>query len=1067
MSTILKKGYSSFNFVLSLCFILQLFCIKNSMGSSHANSGSVYPSGELFVYNIGLQQTGRVSGNVTNSNGNPISGATISVPALGISTSSNSAGRYSLELPSGEHTLKVSFISFASQERKVTVSPGSTQEVNISLLENSDDIDEVVVVGYGTSKKTDVTGSTSTISTKQFENAPATRIDQLLQGQASGVDVKSTNGAPGAPTTIRIRGSRSITATNEPIYVIDGIVDPSGTSLNSINPSDIESINILKDASTTAIYGSRASNGVILVTTKKGVAGRDIVRISTNQGFSQLPRKLDLMNAREFAEFINEALVFGNKPPLYPNIDSLINKIGDGTDWIDAVTETAPFSSYDASASGGAGGDRGYTYFISANLLDQNGIIKNTGFKRYQGRINLTKKFGSRINMGVSTNISREQHKISSLNFGTNTGWSSSFIFLPPTMPIYKEDGSYETYNPIWYTGGHINNPVAVLDKVKNERAINNILTNAYLEFELLKDLKLKSTLGINFINQRGNYYSPTDMPQNVFNNTLFGSANSDIYNTLGLINENTLNFKRSFGEHTLDLLAGTSYQTKRVDRLYGAGSNLTNDITQYNNLGLTELQFRGLASGLDENTIISFLGRANYNYGGRYYLTLTGRADGASNFAMGKKWGIFPSGAAKWRISEESFFKESEIKEIISELAVRASYGISGNQGIANYQSLASLPSNPNSYIFGGQQTLGYTQGNLANKDLSWETTAQFDAGLDMHFFNGRINFTADYYDMKSRDLLLTVQLPSQTGYTSRLINLGRSQTKGFDFSLSGEVLHKGDFSWQANLNVSTNSQQVTDIGPLSKVFLDAGIGYGVTTSYLQKGYPIGGNFGLEYVGTWKNQQEIDAELAKPIEEREFVSHNSHYLPGGQKYRDYSPDGQININDYHYLGQANPKVFGGIGSSFNYKRLSMDVFFQFSQGAKMYNAMEFFNGSGSSLTNQFHYFVNRWSPENPTSEIPKVESRDNIASTRLLQDASFIRFKSAQIRYSLGGLILPHIIKDMDVFASGTNLFLWTKYRGFDPEVNSSGGSSTIIANDNGNYPNGRVITFGVNLTL
>ncbi len=1067
MLTFLKKDYASFYFVFGLCFIMQLCCTKKSSGSNRHLNTSEFLSTNLKTTNTSIQQTSTITGIVTNTAGKPIPGATISIPKLGLSTSTDKDGKYSLDLPTGEHLLKVSFISFTSQERKISVTAGSKQEVNFSLIDNSDNIDEVVVVGYGTSKKTDVTGSTSTISTKQFENAPATRIDQLLQGQASGVDVKSTNGAPGAPTTIRIRGARSITATNEPIYVIDGIVDPSGTSLNSINPSDIESINILKDASTTAIYGSRASNGVILVTTKKGVAGKDIVRFSTNQGFSQLPRKLDLMNAREFAEFINEALVYGNKPPLYSNVDSLINKIGKGTDWIDAVTETAPFASYDASASGGDSGERGYTYFVSGNILDQNGIIKNTGFKRYQGRINLTKKFGSRINMGVSTNISREQHRISSLNFGTNTGWSSSYIFLPPTMPIYKDDGSYETYNPIWYSGGHINNPVAVLDKVKNERSANNILANAFLDIVILPDLKLKSTLGVNLINQRGNYYSPTDMPQNVFNNRLFGTASSDIYNTLGLINENTLNYVKSFGEHNLDLLAGTSYQTKRVDRLYGSGNNLTNDITQYNNLGFSEQQFRGIASNLDENTIISFLGRANYNYAGKYYFTLTGRADGASNFAAGKKWGMFPSGAVKWRISEESFFQDANLKQTISELAIRASYGISGNQGIANYQSLASLPSTTNSYIFGGQQSLGYTQGNLANKDLGWETTAQFDAGLDVQFFNGRLNLTADYYDMKSRDLLLTVQLPSQTGYTSRLINLGRSQNKGFDFSLSGEVLHKGDFTWQANVNVSTNNQKVTDIGPLSKVFLDAGIGYGVTTSYLEKGYPIGANFGLEYVGTWKNQQEIDLELAKPAESREYVSNNSHYLPGGPKYRDYSPDGILNINDYHYLAQANPKLFGGVGSSFGFKRLTLDVFFQYSQGAKMYNAMEFFNGSGSSLTNQFKFFTGRWTPENSTSDIPKVESRDNIASTRLLQNASFIRFKSAQIRYSLGGMILPKVIKDMDVFASGTNLFLWTKYRGFDPEVNSSGGSSTVIANDNGNYPNGRVITFGVNLTL
>lgn len=1015
----------------------------------------------LFISIEGISQA--IRGIVRDKNGSPLSNVSVVEKNTGNGTISDTTGYYFIN--AGRNSILVfSLIGYKPFEININ----NQEEINVSLEDEAAAMNEVVVVGYGTSRKRDLTGSASTVSGEQFEKLPATRADQLLQGRASGVDVKSTNGAPGSPTTIRIRGARSINATNEPIYVIDGIVDPSGTNLNSINPADIESINILKDASTTAIYGSRASNGVVLVTTKKGREGRDAFRFSTTQGFSQLPRKLDMMNAREFAEFINEARVYGKQAPLYSNVDSLINIIGEeGTNWTDAVTRNARFSNYDVSASGGTGGDRGYTYYLSGNILDQQGILLNTGFKRYQGRLNLTKKFSSKLGIGLNVNISRERYDLSSLNFGTNTGWSTSYIFLPPTMPVYNSAGGYESYNPIWYTGGYINNPVSVAEKVTNRRNATNVLSNFFIEYEVLKNLKFKSTLGTNFIAQRTDTYSPTDMPQNIANNRLFGSASSDIYNTYSLINENTLNYILKTGVHNFDFLAGTSYQTRKIDRLYGSGSNLTNDITQYNNLGLTEQQLRGLASSLDENTVVSFLGRINYNYDRRYYITLTGRRDGASNFSANNKWGFFPSGAFKWRVSQENFFEDSKIRNVFSDLAVRVSYGISGNQGIANYQSLASLSSNTNAYIFGGQMALGYTQGNLMNDKLSWETTAQLNTGLDMELLKGRLAITADYYHMWSKDLLLTVQIASQTGYTSRLINLGKTFNEGFDFSLSGDVIRGRDFTWKSILNISTNRQQVTDIGPLSKVFLDAGIGYGVTTSYLETGVPIGSNYGLVYAGTWKSQAEIDAEQKLAAGSRNFVSHGSHYLPGGPRYFDSNHDGKLDINDYQYLGQANPKVFGGFGNTFTYKRISLDFFLQFSRGNKMYNAMEFFAGTGTSFSNQFRYMLNRWSESNPTSDIPKVESRDNIASTRFLHDASLLRLKSATLNYNLAGTLLKSYIKDMNVFISGTNLFLKTKYNGFDPEVNTSGGSSTVIANDNGNYPNSRTFTVGLNVTF
>src|SRR6201991_1116884 len=1037
--------------------------------------------------NTSAQQSPQIKGTVLDGQGDPVEGVSVIARQGTKEAGSAVTGKDGLftigKLQSAaSYDLHFTHVNYAVYVEKGVVVKNGLTTLLIRLTAKENNLSEVVVqVGYGSSRKHDLAGSVTSVPTGNLVNLPATRIDQMLQGRAAGVYIKSTNGAPGSPTTIRIRGTRSISATNEPIYVIDGIVDPGGAVLSSLNPDDIEGIDVLKDASTTAIYGSRASNGVVLITTKKGKAGKDVVHFSSNQGISQLARTLDMMNAREFAGFENEARASSLNnfaPPLYTNIDSIVKTVGGdkGNNWIDDATRNAPFSSYDMSISGGESGDHGYSYYLSGNYLNQQGIILNTSFKRYQGRLNFTKKISSKAEFGATLNVTHSNTSAASIAFGANSNWLSSYVFLPPTMPVYKPDGSYATFNPIWYLGGgNIDNPIAILDKETNVTPANNTLGNFYIQYELLPGLKLKSTLGVNFINSRNNWYVPSDMPTKILNNQMTGSTSSYQSNTSSLINENTVTYTKNFGAHHLDFLAGESFQTRKTDILSGSGSGITNDITQWNNLGVIDQSLRGIGSSYDENTVLSYLGRVNYDFQKRYYLTFTARRDGASNFAADKKWGFFPSGAAKWRVSNESFFKGSKVSNVISELSARVSYGLSGNQGIADYASLPSLSSIPipnsgaTGYLFGTGQTpvLGYTQGNLANNNLTWETTGQLDAGLDFEFFNGRLNFTADYYRMNSKNLLVTVQIPSQTGYGSRLVNLGKSLTDGFDFSVNGDVIRSRNFKWNVIVNLSTNHQKVTDIGPLTKVLLDPGIGYGVTSSYMEKGVPLGANYGLDYAGVWKSQADITAELAKPAGKRTYVSASNQYLPGHPKYIDPNHDGVLNVNDYHYLAPANPTIYGGFGSTLTYKRVTFDFFFQFNAGNKMYNGMEFFAGTGTYLTNQFKYVLNHWSPTNPNSNIPAVESRDNIASTRLLHDASLLRMKSVMLSYDLKGLAPKKVFKDAQVFVSGTNLFLLTKYNGFDPEVNSGGQSSTIVAVDNGNYPNSRTITFGLNFSL
>lgn len=1000
-----------------------------------------------------------VSGKVTDSTGASLPGVSIVVKGTTNGTITDFDGKYTLANVQGDAVLVYSFVGMKTQEVRVS----GKSVIDVKLEEDAIGIEEVVAIGYGTMKKSDLTGSVSSVSAKEFTNLPVTRFDQMLQGRAAGVDVKSIDGAPGSGTTIRIRGNRSINASNEPLYVIDGIIGEG--NLSSINTNDIESINILKDASAIAIYGSRGSNGVVLVTTKKGKEGKDAINLSVTRGIQSIDksRKPEMMNAKQFAEFENESRVASGLKILYT--DEQIAAMGEGTDWIDEATRDAAYANYNISFSGG---NNGLTYYLSGNIMEQEGIVLNSGYKRYQVRMNLDKVYNSWFKMGANFNVSRDRIDKTTVELGSNLGWPRNMFTLPPTMPVYKEDGSLESYNPIYYSGGgHVNTPVAQT-LVELFTRSNELQGNMYAEFKILDGLKFKSTLGTVLYSNRYNYYEPSYMPLKIAQKSETGNASGQSEFSSYLLNENLLTYDKEIKDHHVNIVAGGTYQHRETEVLYASGTGLTDDILKYNNLSVTEQSRRGVNSDQNENTLVSFLGRANYDYKKKYFITATGRYDGASNFARNKKWGFFPSFALKWNVAEESFYKESNLSSFISNLSLRGSHGMSGNQGIANYQSLPSLSSTSNGYIFGqGNTTLAFTQGNLENKRLTWETTTQTDLGLEFGLLKGKINVTADYYHMTTKDLLLTVQIPSQTGYTSRLMNIGKTMSRGFDLQISANIFNNRDFSWRTDITMSTNDQEVLDLGPLVQVLLDHN-NYGAYTNYLEVGVPLGANFGVEYVGPWQSQEEIDTELAKPAGQREYVSKNGYYKPGRPKYIDYNHDGQLSqAGDYHYLGTTNPTFFGGIGNSFRYKNLSLDFFIQYSAGNTMYNDLEFFIGSGYYLTNQLEYMTDRWTPTNTDTNIPSVDSRDNIPSTRVLHDASFIRLKSARVSYNLGNNLLKKYVKSCDIFVSGTNLFLFSKYNGFDPEVNKGGSSSTIRAKDDGTYPNARMIAVGVNLSF
>lgn len=1013
----------------------------------------------FFAFSQNLENV--IQGKVLDETGQPLPGVNVSIEDSALSSSTDSEGHFSISSAKDEETLKFTFIGFSTKE--VTLSKGESHVVVLEPEVSS--LEQVVVVGYGQVKKRDLTGAVSSITGDDLNGIPVQRVDQMLQGRAAGVQVTSTTGAPGAGTTIRIRGSRSVSASNEPLYVIDGIVGAG--DLNTINPADIESIDVLKDASSAAIYGSRASNGVIIITTKKGKAGRDRISFSATHGISDVPKLVDMMGAKDFVSFVNEAYIDEGQKPLYPNVDSILAITGpEGTNWQEEIFQTGAYSDFNLALSGGS---EDFTYRVSGNVVDQKGVVLNSSYKRYQANLNLTKNIGSRLKMGLNMNIARyKREPSSSVNLGTTAGWKSSMITLPPTMPARNPDGSPSSFNPIAYFGGGVvNTSLASAELITAYTTYNDLLGSIYAQYELIEGLNFKTSLGVNLGNSNFYRYVPSYMPSYVASGAEFGNARRDVGFNDYLLSENTLTYDKSFGEHNFNFLGGFTYQTSESNSVDVWGGGLTNDIVRWNSFGSIPQEQRNIRSGYTLNKQLSFIGRVQYNYASKYYVTVTNRYDGASNFAANEKWGYFPSSAVKWRIAEEDFFKNLSISEsVLNDLSLRLSYGLSGNQGISNYQSLPTLSADATAYIFGGVPTLGYKQGNIANDDLTWETTKQLNVGLDFQLFDGRIDITTNYYNMHTENLLLTVQTPTQTGYGSRLINIGKTVSSGFEIGLRGNVINNENFGWSTSLNLSTNDQEVTDLGPLVMVALD-NTGYGATTNYLQVGVPVGANFGLEYAGVWHSQEEIDAELAKPLEERTYVSISNFYQPGKQKYYDYKRDGVLNIDDYHYLGTPNPPFFGGWGNTLRYKNLSLDMFLQFQHGSTMWNSMQYFTGVGMYLTNQMSYMKDRWTEDNPTSDIPAVNSRDNIPSTYLLQNSSFLRLKALTLNYDLSPSVFKGSDRKLNVFLSGTNLFLLTGYNGYDPEVNSAGTSSTVRAKDNGAYPNSRTISIGAGVNF
>lgn len=975
-------------------------------------------------------QTSLISGVVsTEEDGEKLPGVSIRLEGTTTGAITDSDGRYSIQAP-GDGVLLFSFIGFETQRVEIA----NRTQINIVLAPDLISLSEVVVVGYGTVKKSDLTGSVSSVKAEQLTAYPAINAQQALQGRAAGVQIQSNNGEPGADFKIRIRGASSINASSDPIFVIDGFV---GGVLPP--PEDIQSMEVLKDASATAIYGSRAANGVIIVTTKKGKAGKTNIQFNSSYSFQKEIGRLDLLNGEQFTDYITE---------INPGYVSS----GQNTDWQDEIFRPGAIQNYSLSASGGTEEVR---YYVGATSFDQKGVIKGSDYGRFSVTSNLDFTASKRLNIGLNMFAQRESQSGTKSQEGSgganNTGVVSSSYKFMPDQGIYRPDGSYTTA----LVGDPTDNPVAVANEYQNETVTDRFQGNVYGEFKILESLKFRTSFGASVNNGRTGIFIPTTLNQgrNVGGE---GSINSN--KRTNFINENYLTYTTSFGvDHSLTVLGGYSFQ-KFSNETWGGRSQsfISNAVSFWNLNGGTIVQQPN--SSFTESVLSSYYARMNYSLKDRYLFTFNARYDGSSNFSENNKWAFFPSGAVAWNMGNESFMTDISP---ISFWKWRVSYGLTGNQAISPYQTLARFGTVFS--VINGVPVNAVRPTAVANNNLTWETAAQFDIGADIGLWNDRLTITADYYNRVTSDLLFQLPLPQYSGFTSVLSNAGKVENKGFEFSFASRNL-VGEFRWNSDFNISFNKNKVLELPGGNDVFTGSRPGHLVgisgSTQILREGYPVGSFWGFEYDGVYQ-----DGDTFIPGAGFEQSA-------GGEKFRDISGDGNLNSADQAIIGNPNPKFTWGFTNDFSWKNFDLNIFFQGSQGNDVlsYTLLELETLSG--FNNSTIRALDRWTPTNTDTDVPKAFSgRSQRVSSRWVYDGSYVRLKNIALGYTLPSVVLEKLaIQKLRVYVSAQNILTFTNYPGIDPEVNYSSGGSGSASNQNlgldyGSYPNTKSFTVGLSI--
>ncbi|MCS3194483.1 SusC/RagA family TonB-linked outer membrane protein [Bacteroides thetaiotaomicron] len=943
----------------------------------------------------------KISGTVTDVDKNPLPGVSVVCKSTSQGTVTNLDGKYTIEINKG-NTLTFSLIGMQTQDIKIA----SQSIINVIMHESTIELDEVVAIGYGTAKKSDLTSSIISVKPDELKNVKVGSAADALQGLATGVLISKGSFKPGGSSNIIIRGNGSFGnggASTTPLYIIDGVMSNAG--LDVIAPSDIESIEVLKDAASTAIYGSRASNGIILVTTRKGKTGKASITFNTNIGIQNLINKQKVLNASQFKEILDAAT---DNTYLWDKEEQRMFDEGRSTDWQDLITQSGVYQNYNLGITGGS---EKTTYYLGLDWVDQEGIIKNTGYQKGNIRFNLDSKLNNWLTMGAKFNVIRSSTNSSNTDgvAGMNSldqGTMGSAIASKPSAPIFNEDGTY--YDNLLLRP----NPVAAVTYFKNNFTQTRINASFNLEAEILKNLKLRTENGTEYINNQSNVFQDSRMTGIYKNVNISDRENGEQFY---LQTENTLTYQLNKGIHRLTAVGGFSASIFNWTMMSAQVLNASN-ITQNDNLGTGTP--KSVNSDKVKSTLASFFGRVNYSLADKYLLTVTLRADGSSRFAKGHKWGYFPSGGLAWRINQEDFLKDVNF---LDNLKLRTSYGIVGNQEISSYQSMAQVDATSSrytDYVFGGTLANGSRTSILAQPDLTWEKSRQFDLGLDFAFFKNRLSGSIDGYYKYTYDLLYNVPLPLESGYRTALVNVGAMKNRGIELTLNSVNIDTKDFTWQTSLNYSFNKNEIdklyNDLERVGNYF----VGQSINVIYTKR-------FG----GIW---QSDEAEIAK--------IYNAE--PGDYKIIDRNRNNIIDDDDRDFVGQTTPQFFGSFSNTFKSHGFDLTIFLTYAGGHKIYNPFAYLDSYSPSANMSPDYYHNYWTPERPSNKYPRLGSTNSqlYETDGMYQKGDYIRLKNLELGYTLPRNIANKVYaSNIRVYASVQNLVTFTKYTGFDVETSNA----------------------------
>jgi TonB-dependent starch-binding outer membrane protein SusC len=1039
-----------------------------------------------------LAQDRVVTGKVTSAeDGSGLPGVSVSVKGTTKGTSTDGSGTYKISVPNNA-TLTFSFVGFNNVNQVV----GSRTAIDVALQPNVTDLNEIVVVGYGTQSTRNLTTSVSKIDSKQMANRPLTGLDQAMQGAAAGVNVTNSSGTPGGGVSVNIRGIGSITGSSQPLYVVDGVPLNTGSyarlgfgnqqtsALNDIAPSDIESIDILKDASAAAIYGSQASNGVVLITTKRGKAGKTQFTFDTYYGVAETWKAGTGISGAEEVKLLQEMVINRYATPVAGGTFTTPAFTGTGqwasqadfaayffganagtntvngqlvvaespidvakgirtkaifsdpnlaanTNWQKEVFQSAITKNYDLGIRGGNEKTR---FALTTSLYDQQGIVIGSTYKRFSGRLNVDHTISPKLTVGTNLAFSRTwQDRVN--NDNNIYGVVSAAFLMASDIPVRFSDGSYGKD-----ASSSVDNPLASAIEPYNLTKNGRLIGNLFGEYKIINGLTFRTSVNIDYINYGEARFLPTTTNQGVGVN---GSGTETASSEQNWTWSSFFTYTKSFGDHNLKLLAGADYQESAYEAIDATATGFPGNAIRRLSAGATksDASSTGTSWGLT-----SYYGRANYDYKDKYLLTAILRTDGSSRFGANNRWGLFPSVSAAWRMSKEPFMQNVTA---INDLKLRVSYGSNGNSsGIGNFASLGLSGSSNIAYAGGG----GLAPTQLSNPDLKWETNTSTGIGVDVALLNNRVRFTFDYYKRTTNDLLLNVNIPATSGFNTVAKNIGSIDNQGLEFSLGLTPVKTKDITWDATLNISRNTNKVTSLGGAPK--FAAGFG-----NWVEEGYPLGTFRGYRNDGIFQNVDEVNASLQKATAK-----------PGDIRYKDVDGNGVFNSNDQEILGNALPSFIGGFDNNVTFGGFDFRLFFQFTQGNTLLNYTKFFAEGMNGVFGQTQGVLNRWTPTNTNTNVPRAvwgdPSGNRRVSERFLEDGSYIRLKTVSLGYNLPKSIIQKIKLDkVRIYVQGQNLWTATKYSGLDPEVNTFNTSNTALGTDFLTFPQPRTYTIGLNI--